>query len=1071
MNNMIAWFAKNSVAANLLMFVIMAAGLVAILTVKQEVFPEFSLDLITVTVPYPGAAPEEVEEAVCIRIEEEIDGIDGIKEISSTASENIGVISIEIEPGTDTRDLLDDVKSAVDAIDTFPDEVEEPVIEELSNRRQVISISVFGNTDEASLKELGERVRDEVTALDEVTLAELTNIRPYEISIEVSEESMRRYGLMLSDVSAAVRRSSLDLPGGSIKTRGGEILLRSEGQAYTGADFEDIVIRSRPDGSRLTVGHVATVVDGFADTDQQSSFDGQPSVLVQVYRVGQQSAIGVADAVNEYVEEAQARLPEGIHITTWSDNSRVLRSRMSVLLRNGAGGFLLVFTSLALFLRFRLAFWVSLGIPISFLGAALMMPWLDVSVNLISLFAFIVVLGIVVDDAIVVGENIFSHQRRHGRGLKGAIEGAQEVGTPVVFAVLTTIAAFSPLLNVQGSTGKIMAVIPMIVIPTLVFSLVESLCILPAHLAHEAPKKDENPGLWHRFQDRFAHGLERFVDRAYRPSLRFAVRHRYATFAWGMATLLLSIGLVAGGWIRFTFFPPVEADYVTASLTMPQGTPAAVTAEGISYLEGTALQLREELGEEFEGEHPFRHVSAVVGSTPFGSRRQGPGGGRGATGGGGQAHVGEVTIELAAAENRSATSQEILTRWRQMTGPIADAVQLSFNSSLFSPGDPINIQLSGLDLDELTAAAEAVKTELAKYPGISDISDSFREGKRQIELQIRPEAEQLGLTLSDIALQVRQGFYGDEIQNIQRGRDEVKVFVRYPESGRESLGDLENMRIRTPSGLEVPLNTVAEASLGRGFASIRRVDRMRSVNVTADIDEDQATANEVLGEMAAGVLPRISADHGGIFFSFEGQQAEQRETLGGLAKGFAVALLVIYALMAVPFKSYVQPLIVMTAIPFGLVGAIWGHALLGMNLTILSMFGIVALTGVVVNDSLVMVDRVNNLRRQGMKLHEAVMESGVSRFRPIVLTSMTTFLGLTPLLLEKSMQARFLIPMAVSLAFGVIFATFITLVIVPASYMILEDLRKLLGSGEVPQAETVGGVEPPTGDVIPSGNA
>ncbi|MCA9756914.1 MAG: efflux RND transporter permease subunit [Candidatus Eisenbacteria bacterium] len=1044
MNRLVEWFAQNPVAANILMFVIMGGGLFAIMNVRQEVFPEFSLDMIQVSVVYPGAAPAEVEEAVCVRIEEEVDGIDGVKQISSVASENIGIVTIEVETSADVTEVLDDVKSRIDAIDTFPEEVEEPVVEEMSNRRQVISVSIAGDIDEGSLKELGERVRDEITSIDGISVAELVNVRPYEISIEVSEDAMRRYGIMFQDVVTAVRRSSLDLPGGSIKTDGGEILLRAEGQAYEGHQFEQLVLRSREDGSRVIVGDVATVVDGFADTDESASFDGKRSVLVNVFRVGEQNAIGVANSVNDYVEQAQARMPEGVTLTTWSDNSKVLRSRMSVLMRNGIGGFFLVLASLALFLRFKLAFWVSLGIPVSFLGAAFMMPGLDVSINLISLFAFIVVLGIVVDDAIVVGENVYTHQRRHGHGMRGAIEGTQEVAVPVLFAVLTTIAAFGPLLNVPGATGKIMRVIPMIVIPTLVFSLIESLFILPSHLSHMRydNAKLTGPGAaWRRFQDRFATGLERFVDRVYRPSLELGLKHRYITFAVGLGTLIFTLGMVGGGWIKFSFFPPVEADYVTASLTMPLGTPSHITAEGIRQLEATALELRGKLEEDNPGERPFQHVSAIVGSTPFGSARQGPG--HSDAGGVSSGHIGEVTIELASAENRTVRSQQVLNRWREMTGSIPDAVELRFNSSLFSAGDALNIQLSGLDLDQLRAAADAVKAKLAEYPGVSDISDSFREGKKEIELDIRPEAEALGITLQDLALQVRQGFYGAEVQSIQRGRDEVKVYVRYPRSERASLGDLENMRIRTPAGLEVPFHTVANASLTRGFASIKRVDRMRTVNVTADVDDDQATAGEILGDLRSGFLPKVSADHGGIKFSFEGEQKEQRETFGGLLRGFLLALLLIYALMAIPFKSYIQPIIVMSAIPFGIVGAIWGHAIMRMNLTMLSMFGIVALTGVVVNDSLVLVDRVNNLRRQGMPLYKAVREAGVSRFRPILLTSLTTFLGLTPLLLERSMQAKFLVPMAVSLAFGVVFATFITLMIVPAGYVILEDLQKL----------------------------
>ena len=1048
MKGVIEWFAHNPVAANLLMFVILISGLATLsFGVKEEVFPEFSLDMISISVAYPGAAPQEVEEAICIRIEEEIDGLDGIKKISSTASENFGSVMVEVFPGTDNRELLDDIKNRVDAIDTFPAEVEEPLVEEVTNRRQVISIAVYGDAEESSLKELGSQIRDEVAALDGISLTTLENVRPYEISIEVSEEAMRRHGITFAQVAEAVGRSSIDLPGGSIKTGGGEILLRTKGQAYRGQEFEEIVVVSRPDGARLRVGDVATVVDGFADDEQEARFDGQPSVLVQVYRVGDQGATFVANRVREFVEERQATMPTGISLTTWADNSEILKSRKDVLLRNGAGGAALVVILLALFLRATLAFWVTLGIPISFLGAAWFMPGLDVSINLISLFAFIVVLGIVVDDAIVVGENIYSKQTKGTPGLKGAILGAQEVSVPVIFAVLTTVAAFAPLLNVEGQTGKIMRVIPLIVIPTLLFSLVESLVILPAHLRHVSYREPRNAigRGWRSFQSRIERGLHVFVDRVYRPVLDLALAHRYTTMAIGIATLLVTMGVVGGGKVRFTFFPPVEADFVIASLTMPQGTPADVTASAIARMEQTALDLQRQLSED-GGIDQFRHVSAVMGSKPLGAvRRPADGGGGGPSG----SNIGEVTIELAPAEVRTVSSRDVVQQWRKATGSIPDATELTFTSSLFSPGDPINIQLNGADLGALRQAADKTKLKLAEYNTVTDIADSFREGKQEIEFSIRPEAEALGLTMQDLALQVRQGFYGAEIQNVQRGRDEVKVYVRYPAEERISLANLDNMRIRTRSGLEVPFGTVANAKIGRGFESISRVDRMRSVNVTADLDESQLSSGEVLQDMDKEFLPQLVADYG-IRYSFEGQAAEQRETMAGLARGYMIALFVIYTLMAIPFKSYLQPIIVMSAIPFGLVGVIWGHAILGMNLTILSMFGTVALTGVVVNDSLVMVDRVNNLRRGGASLIDAVRESGASRFRPILLTSLTTFAGLTPLLLEKSVQAQFLIPMAVSLAYGVIFATVITLILVPAFYLVLEDFvsgwKKVSGS-------------------------
>ncbi len=1038
----IDWFARNGVAANLMMALIVFGGLLTIVSIKQEVFPEFSLDRITISVPYLGAAPEEVEEAVCIRIEEEIQDLDGVKEITCSASEGVGVVAVELELGSDSREVLDDVKARVDAIDTFPAETEEPIIREVTNRRQVIDIAVYGDADETTLRRLADQVRDEITAVPGITLAELANARPYEISIEVAEGALRRHGLTFDQIAQAVRRSSLDLPGGSVKTAGGQILLRTKGQAYRGLEFEALVLLTRPDGTHLTLGEVAEVVDGFAETDQFTRFEGKPSVLVQVFRTGEQDAIGVAAAVQDYIAAAQLRMPEGVRLTTWNDAARVLRGRRDLLIRNGAAGLLLVVIILALFLRLRLALWVSVGMAISFLGAFWMMPTLGVSISLISLFAFILVLGIVVDDAIVVGENIFTHQHRSGQGLRGSIEGAQEVALPVVFAVLTTVAAFLPLLNVPGTTGKIMRVIPLIVIPCLVFSLIESMWILPSHLSHYKKKERKTEGwhVWNRFQRWFSLQLERVTHRAYAPSLAFALRWRYLTLAVAVATLLLTGGLVAGGVVRFVFFPTVEADFVSAAITMPQGTPVEVTSAAVGRLELAADELRQELRDE-TGVDQFKFTFSAIGEQPFSrSQQQNAGGFQDRVI---SSHLGELTIELLPAEERSVGSETIANRWRDLTGSIPDAIELGFTSSLFTPGDDVNVQLTGQNIPELRAAADALKDELGTYTGVFGISDSFIAGKQEIKLNIKPSAELLGLGLSDLARQVRQAFYGEEAQRILRGRDEIKVMVRYPESERRSLGDLENMRIRTVEGVEVPFSNVATVESGRGFATIRRVDRRRAINVTADVDPSQATAGDINADLGERILPELQRNFPGTQYSFEGQQAEQRDTMGGLARGFALALVLIFALLAIPLKSYGQPVIIMSAIPFGMVGAVLGHVMLGFDLTILSMFGLVALTGVVVNDSLVMVDFINRFRAED--LLESVKRAGVARFRPIVLTSLTTFGGLSPLMLEKSMQARFLIPMAVSLAFGVIFSTFITLVLVPSGYVILEDIKRGFG--------------------------
>ena len=1058
MNGMIDWFARNPVAANLLMAFIIVSGLIGMFNIRGETFPEIELDMVSIQVPYLGAAPEEVEEGVNIRIEEAIQGIDGIEQIISTASEGSGTVMVEVALGAETRRVLDDIKTNVDAIETFPEQTEKPIITEVLARFRVVDIAVSGDTDEFTLKTIAERVRDDLAALPGISLVEFASARPYEISIEVSEETLRRHGLTFDAVANAVRRSSLDLPGGSVRSESGEILLRTIGQAYRGAEFEQLVLMARPDGTRLQLGDVATVVDGFAETDQFGRFDGKPTILVSVFRSGDQSDMEIARAVEGYMAQAETGMPEGITLTVWMNQAEVLIDRLSLMLRNGVMGFALVFVMLALFLELRLAFWVSLGIPISFLGTLMLMPGLDITANVVTTFAFIMVLGIVVDDAIIVGENIHRHQQKNPNRLAAAISGAQEIATPVTFAVLTTVAAFSPLLFVPGMMGKMMIFVPLIVIPCLLFSLVECLQILPAHLAHLKPRRR---GLWRWFQSHFAEGLERFIDRAYRPALAFALRWRYLSLAVGVSTLIVTGGMVAAGWLAFHFFPSPEASVISASITMPLGTAPAVTSEAVQRVEDGAERLRQEVLEQ-TGVDVVTHVYAAVGEQPMGGEGPGP---LQALGAPSQAHLGQVMLELAPPDSRPLRAEELGNLWRDLTGPIPEASELTFVSSEQNVGSDVDVMLVGPDVDVMQAAADRLKQRLRSYEGVYDVTDSFLAGKDEIKLGITPAAESLGLTLQDLGRQVRQAFYGEETQRIQRGRDDIRVMVRYPADERRSLGDLEGMRIRTPDGGEVPFGHVAVVEPGQGFASIKRVDRNRAINVLASIDTTGTSAAAVNGDLAENVLPALLAEYPGVRYAFEGVEAEQRDALGGLQIGFTLAMFAIFALLAIPLKSYIQPLIIMSAIPFGFVGAIWGHILMGENISMMSTMGIVALSGVVVNDSLVLVDFVNRRRRTGASLMEAVQEAGATRFRPILLTSLTTFAGLAPLLFEQSTQADFLKPMAISLAFGVIFATFITLVLVPTSYMILEDIkwvaRRVIRRPETDAAEQPGHVFQP----------
>jgi len=1035
MKGIVAWFAENHVTANLLMLFLLLAGTVTAVTMKLEVFPETSLDRISITTAYPGASPAEVEEGIIRRIEENVAGLAGIKRIDSTAREGVGTVSIEVMTGWDLKELLDEVKAEVDRITTFPDEAEEPVVRELTRRTQVINVAVYGDASESTMKRLTEKIKDDITNLPGITYAELFGIRRGEIHIEISEQTLRRYELTLGQVAQAVRMASLDLPAGSVKTASGEILVRTKGRRYYAADYQDVAVITRTDGSKVTLGQIANLRDGFEDVDLTSQFQGKPSGVIEVYRVADQNALTVADRVKSYIEEIRPSLPTGVEIDFYRDRSKILRSRINLLLRNMAIGLVLVSILLGVFLNLRLAFWVTLGIPISFAAGICILPRFDVSINMVSLFAFITVLGIVVDDAIVIGENIFRKQDEGLKGLDAAVKGATEVGRPVIFAVLTTVVAFWPLLLGMGTMGKVMRNIPIVVIVVLLGSLVESLLILPAHLArskHGAMRQTRGP----RKEKRVAQWLQWVIKGPYARLVGFCVRWRYATVALGIAMLLLTLGIWKGGWIKFTLFPQIESDLLICSLTMPAGTPVERTKEIATHLERSAKQaLAQQDKERPEGAPAlFERSITIVGMHT---------GGRGPLAGGPQAgsHLAQVKIEFLEGEQRDVRATKLARLWRKKVGLIADAESITFQSALFTVGNPVEVHLSIDNHDQLLAAAEELKEELKGYPGVLDVSDSFLPGKEEMQLKLKPAARSLGLTLDDLAKQVRHAFYGAEALRLQRDQDEVRVMIRYTEPERKSLGNVERMRIRTPDGSEVPFSRVAEVKMEQGYASIQRAQRLRVIKVTADVDETVTNANEVRVDLEKGFLPQLKHNYLGLRYSIEGEGKEQQESMADVIKGFGIALFGIYALLAIPFRSFTQPLIVMSAIPFGIIGAVFGHLIMGHNLSLLSMFGIVGLTGVVVNDSLVLVDATNRIRRQGTDAHDAITQAGALRFRAIILTSLTTFAGLTPMLLERSLQAQFLIPMAISLGFGVLFGTGITLLLVPSLYMILEDVQ------------------------------
>ena len=1028
---MIAWFTRNSVAANLLMISIFVGGLLVLNSnIPLEVFPSIESNTVSVTVPYRGANPSEVEESVIIKIEEEIQDLEGIEEITSNAFEGSGRVTIEVLDGYEPRDLLDDIKNRVDSINTFPGETERPVFSINQIRREVIAVTIAGEVSEKALRQLGEEVRDDLTSMPNISQVDLKDVRPYEISIELSEDNMRRYGLSFQDVRTAINQSSLDLSAGTIKSNEGEILLRTKAQAYTAQDYGKIVILKQSNGSRVLLKDIANINDGFEETPVNARFNGKPAVLLEIYTIGNQNAIELAETVIQYIDEKQADMPDGVELSYWRDRAtKIIKKRIDTLTQSAMQGGILVVLLLTLFLRPSVAIWVSLGIPISFMGAVIFMPVFGVTINVVSVFAFILVLGIVVDDAIVTGENIYRRLRENGKDkcIDTTIAATEEVAVPVTFGVLTTIVAFCPLLMLDSGIGKWFQQIPYIVIPVLIFSLIESKFILPAHLKHTKTSTSESNALM-RIQAKIANSLEIFVDKIYRPVLNICLHNRYTTLAIFVATIIIIFTALKSGHITFRAFPKIQSEIATASLKMPLGYPFEKTDQNIQLITQAAIKLQDKYIDPETKESIITSVLSTAGSS---------GGTRG------QSHIGRVQFEIVAPEERSlqVSSFDLVKEWRQLIGTMPDVKELTFRAQIGRSSNPIEYQFQGQDFAQLKALSERVKAKLAEYDGIFDITDSFDEGKKELTLKLKPNAENLGLSLSDLAQQVRAGFFGAEVQRIQRGRDDVRVMLRYPRDQRNSSFDLDQIFVRSPAGQEVPFSEVAEVTVGQGYATITRVNRQRIINVIADIDANRVDLTSVNEEMKS-YIDSIIKEFPRTSFSFEGEAKESRETNESTMNGMLVTLIAIYILLAIPLKSYVQPFVVMSIIPFGVVGAVLGHLIMGKAISFMSLFGLLALLGVMVNDSLVMVDYVNKKRAEGQDLPSAVRTAGAARFRAIILTSITTFVGLMPLIFEKSTQAQFLIPMAISLGFGVLYATFITLLLIPVNTLILDDLSR-----------------------------
>ncbi|MBN2694414.1 efflux RND transporter permease subunit [bacterium] len=1051
MKKAIEWMVDNHVTVNLVMLMIIFAGFISIKSANQEIFPEIPLDTITIQVVYRGATPEDIEESIVSKIEEAVSDVVGIEQITSTSSEGVGVVVAQLELGADVSVVKDRIETQVNRILTFPTDAERPIITQNIRTDNVIRIAILGELNFDEMKKLAERVKDDLTSMSTISQVSISGIKNYEISIEISEEKLKYYGLKFSDISNAIKTASLDMPAGKIKRKNEEILLRTKGLKYNADEYKNIVIKKSTSGTTLKLKDIATIKDDFEDSDLYSYFNGKPAVMIDVARTGDQKPLAISEAVYNYIESIKSELPSGVTIETWNDRSTILRARLDLMLKNAAWGFIFVLLSLTLFLDLRLALWVSSGIIISFMGGFFIMYLAGVTINMMSLFAFIVVLGIVVDDAIVVGEDVYSNRENGVPPREASKRATTRIAVPVIFAVLTTVATFSPLLFTAGNMGKIMAVIPIIVIGVLMISLFESLFILPAHLS--TIKLESNTLLTKGsaiITKKVDIGLKFFINKILGPTVELAIKFKYIVLAMFILVFIVSVGLFVGGSVKFVFFPEIEGDNAVAYLTMPQGS----TLENTKRIVDRILSASEKTKEEFEKKFPqhkgeiFKNIFVSIGDQP--STRRGPNANTITTS---NPSVAEINIELLASEKRKFSAMEIISSWKKNIGKLAGIDNLQFQSTLMSAGDAISVNILGSDFDNLGKASEEIKEKLLSYNGVYNIKDNFNEGKLEIKFKLKESAKRLGIKLSDIAQELRYGFYGDEVLRVQRGKDEVKIRVWYPKSERDSIDNIKKMRIRTQTGVEIPLSEVSEFTIENGYSSITRVNGKKVIGVTASVDESIANADEINKDLRQYLDNVVKRKYYGISFDYEGAQKERQKSMKSLLSNFLIALFAVYVLLAIPFKSYSQPFIIMLSIPFGIVGSIIAHYFLGYHFSFMSAIGVVALSGVVVNDALVLVDYINELFSQEKNLtkkrkEELVVAAVKRRFRPILLTSLTTFLGLAPMILEKSIQAKFLIPMAISLGFGILFTTIITLYLIPIGVLISDSVISIFKKDE-----------------------
>ena len=1014
MNGIIQWWARNSVAANLLMAAILLAGIVGFVRINREINPYVEIPGARVSVLWVGASPQDIEEQIVTRLEEAVSRVHGIDQLWSVSSENVGSVVVIGKQNMKTDEFIQRIKREVDSIATFPQAAEKPQISVFSTNDIIMHIAVSGNVDERVLSRTAEEVRREIALLPGVPEVQLLGVRPEEVSIEISEDNLRRYGLSFSDVTRAIRGTSVDMSSGNVRTQLGDMQLRTRNLADTRADFEKIIVRQTPDGAKITVGDVATVKDGFAEVNLLATMNGERTVLVQILSGPDMNVVKMAKAVKKYLKEKARSLPEGVHLALWDDASEVYNARIKTIASNFFSGLALVLLTLMLFLRPAIAFWVAAGIATAFAGGLALLPMLGVSFNMISTFAFLLVIGVIVDDAIIVGEAIHRKTEDGVEGIDAAVSGTQMVLKPVIFAVLTTMIFFAPWMFLSGTTREFTRAISLVVILALFFSLVESLLILPSHLSHLKP---ENPhSRLTRFQAKVSGSILWVAHHLYRPLMKRAVRHRYLTAAAFIASATLAVGLLTTGWVKFTFMPEVESDQVSIDVTLPQGTPWPRTLEVLAQLQQAEKKLESEVdsggGKLVENWYTRSRDNTV-----------------------------RALVKLVPPETRVLTAEKTAERLRELIGDVPDAEQIKVEYTSSNNGPALQYVLNSTDMDALTEASDALMARLRSYDGVYNVANDTRSATDEVRFTLKPGAESLGLTIADVARQVRQGFYGDEVQRLPRDGKDVRVFVRYPRKDRESLDFLKRMRIRTADGREVPLYAVANLHFAPGVSQILRRERKRAIVVSAEVAPERV--GEIRKDLNENFFPRFDAEHPRVHRGNIGRAKGQAEFMAELLTLSLIAIGVAYILVAIAFRSYTQPLLILlAAVPFCFMGAILGHLAMGTPMNLFSLLGFMAAAGVAVNDNLVLVDYVNRLRSHGIGAARALVEAGTERFRPIILTSLTTFVGLLPLLMARSIQAQFLVPVAIGLAWGVLFALFVTLFFVPALYAIGADIGR-----------------------------